>query len=220
MVKRHTQFLSDTLHNGLKKCLLIMNYYVLQDPYWDRLVRYCADHGSYQGCALPPPEFHDNFDNALQYGNKQKFPSGHGDKMPNEDNNVAECSNDTPIQYTNEVEWNEFTSYPYSDGADNWGDDNLKMYSNETEWGDHTVEQHYNESECFDVAENQPDSNAGWNDNTSESNFTNVDSTESGSSSYSNQAERKSPTLSSTRKASDDSSMYFMPKASNFGWND
>ncbi|XP_039120023.1 probable RNA helicase SDE3 [Dioscorea cayenensis subsp. rotundata] len=205
-----------------KSLLIIIGnpHIITKDPYWDRLVRYCADHGSYQGCALPPPEFHDNFDNALQYGNKQKFPSGHGDKMPNEDNNVAECSNDTPIQYTNEVEWNEFTSYPYSDGADNWGDDNLKMYSNETEWGDHTVEQHYNESECFDVAENQPDSNAGWNDNTSESNFTNVDSTESGSSSYSNQGERKSPTLSSTRKASDDSSMYFMPKASNFGWND
>jgi helicase MOV-10 len=29
---------------------------LLQDRYWDRLLRYCADNGSYQGCPLPPPE--------------------------------------------------------------------------------------------------------------------------------------------------------------------
>lgn len=30
----------------------------LQDRYWDRLLRYCSDNGSYQGCLLPEPESH------------------------------------------------------------------------------------------------------------------------------------------------------------------
>lgn len=30
----------------------------LQDRHWDRLLRYCADNGSYLGCPLPEPEAH------------------------------------------------------------------------------------------------------------------------------------------------------------------
>uniref|UniRef100_A0ACD5TUW5 Uncharacterized protein n=2 Tax=Avena sativa TaxID=4498 RepID=A0ACD5TUW5_AVESA len=41
-----------------KSLLIIVGnpHIITKDKYWDKLLRYCADNGSYQGCPLPPPE--------------------------------------------------------------------------------------------------------------------------------------------------------------------
>lgn len=41
-----------------KSLLIIVGnpHIITKDRYWDKLLRYCADNGSYQGCPLPPPE--------------------------------------------------------------------------------------------------------------------------------------------------------------------
>ncbi|KAG9451958.1 hypothetical protein H6P81_004862 [Aristolochia fimbriata] len=43
-----------------KSLLVIVGnpYIITKDPYWDKLLRYCSDNNSYQGCMLPPPEKH------------------------------------------------------------------------------------------------------------------------------------------------------------------
>ncbi|KAL6901809.1 hypothetical protein ACP4OV_004685 [Aristida adscensionis] len=43
-----------------KSLLIIVGnpHIITKDRHWDRLLRYCADNGSYQGCPLPPPESH------------------------------------------------------------------------------------------------------------------------------------------------------------------
>ncbi|XP_068634205.1 probable RNA helicase SDE3 [Aristolochia californica] len=44
-----------------KSLLVIVGnpYIITKDPYWDKLLRYCSDNNSYQGCLLPPPENHE-----------------------------------------------------------------------------------------------------------------------------------------------------------------
>ncbi|CAN6307934.1 unnamed protein product [Urochloa humidicola] len=43
-----------------KSLLIIVGnpHIITKDRHWDRLLQYCADNGSYQGCPLPPPESH------------------------------------------------------------------------------------------------------------------------------------------------------------------
>ncbi|KAJ0981677.1 hypothetical protein J5N97_009932 [Dioscorea zingiberensis] len=216
-----------------KSLLIIVGnpHIITKDPHWDKLLRYCADHGSYQGCPLPPQDKHDYFDEAAQYRDEQEFPNsntnnaGWNDEMPNYDHNVAEWAEDTPKWYPNEVDGGEFTSNSYSNG-DDWGDVKLKMRSNDTEWFDHTSEPHSNEADrnkCFDVTENQQYSNAelgddsGWNDYTSGSNFKNAGSTESASRAYSNQLEQTSKYNNGYSRRS--CSRYNTQKAGNFKQN-
>ncbi|KAE8816655.1 putative RNA helicase SDE3 [Hordeum vulgare] len=56
---------------------------ITKDRHWDKLLRYCADNGSYQGCPLPPPEeevrysgYGDTRDTG--YGDTRNQPAGDG----------------------------------------------------------------------------------------------------------------------------------------------
>jgi len=64
-----------------KSLLIIIGnpYIITKDRHWDRLLRYCADHDSYQGCPLPPPESHSYSDDTRffsKYDEDQGGPSG------------------------------------------------------------------------------------------------------------------------------------------------
>ncbi|KAJ1298699.1 hypothetical protein BS78_01G473800 [Paspalum vaginatum] len=64
-----------------KSLLIIVGnpYIITKDRHWDRLLRYCADNGSYQGCPLPPPESHsysDETNSFSKYDDNQGGPAG------------------------------------------------------------------------------------------------------------------------------------------------
>ncbi|CAL4920873.1 unnamed protein product [Urochloa decumbens] len=50
-----------------KSLLIIVGnpHIITKDRHWDRLLRYCADNGSYQGCPLPLPESHSYSDELM-----------------------------------------------------------------------------------------------------------------------------------------------------------
>ncbi|OEL38228.1 putative RNA helicase SDE3 [Dichanthelium oligosanthes] len=60
-----------------KSLLIIVGnpHIITMDQHWDRLLRYCADNGSYQGCPLPPPESHSYFDEP-KHDEDQGGPAG------------------------------------------------------------------------------------------------------------------------------------------------
>ncbi|PUZ42738.1 hypothetical protein GQ55_9G606500 [Panicum hallii var. hallii] len=62
-----------------KSLLIIVGnpHIVTKDWHWDRLLRYCADNGSYQGCPLPPPESH-SYSDETKYNKDQGGPAGWG----------------------------------------------------------------------------------------------------------------------------------------------
>lgn len=92
----------------------------LQDPYWDKLLRYCVDNGSYQGCSLPPPGRHFSPNQGIYYAE---------DDVPDQYSSEVEQAEGVPKQYSNEVEWDETGHYQYSDAA-RWSDEVEKQYSN------------------------------------------------------------------------------------------
>uniref|UniRef100_A0A0A9D3M9 RNA helicase n=1 Tax=Arundo donax TaxID=35708 RepID=A0A0A9D3M9_ARUDO len=63
-----------------KSLLIIVGnpHIITKDRHWDRLLRYCADNGSYQGCPLPPPESYSysDEDRFSRYGDYQSGPAG------------------------------------------------------------------------------------------------------------------------------------------------
>lgn len=134
-----------------KSLLIIIGnpHIISKDPYWDKLLRYCADNGSYQGCPLPPPERHSFADEYYMY-------NGEND-MPNQYSNDTEWDETKNNQYSNDTEWNETGNYQYSNEAE-WGDPQTQYSneaerdvcgqhpcSNETEWGEETEKQYSNQ---------------------------------------------------------------------------
>ncbi|WVZ55292.1 hypothetical protein U9M48_005971, partial [Paspalum notatum var. saurae] len=61
-----------------KSLLIIVGnpYIITKDRHWDRLLRYCADNGSYQGCPLPPPESHSYSDETRFFSNLDEDQGG------------------------------------------------------------------------------------------------------------------------------------------------
>uniref|UniRef100_A0A0D9VPT7 RNA helicase n=1 Tax=Leersia perrieri TaxID=77586 RepID=A0A0D9VPT7_9ORYZ len=105
-----------------KSLLIIVGnpHIITKDRHWDRLLRYCADNGSYQGCPLPPPEetrdkpagwgYNQEEESSAHYNYKQEqydSGSGHADGLPSTEN---------------EVEWSEKTlneeHQPFSSAAE------------------------------------------------------------------------------------------------------
>ncbi|KAF8721229.1 hypothetical protein HU200_023151 [Digitaria exilis] len=62
-----------------KSLLIIVGnpHIITKDRNWDRLLRYCADNGSYQGCPLPPPETYSDPE-GNNSGEDQGGPAGWG----------------------------------------------------------------------------------------------------------------------------------------------
>ncbi|RCV46448.1 hypothetical protein SETIT_9G532900v2 [Setaria italica] len=60
-----------------KSLLVIVGnpHIITKDRHWDRLLRYCADNGSYQGCPLPPPESY-SYSDETKYDEDQGGPAG------------------------------------------------------------------------------------------------------------------------------------------------
>ncbi|XP_062209956.1 probable RNA helicase SDE3 [Phragmites australis] len=63
-----------------KSLLIIVGnpHIITKDRHWDRLLRYCTDNGSYQGCPPPPPESYSYSEETRSsgYGEKQGEPAG------------------------------------------------------------------------------------------------------------------------------------------------
>ncbi|PWZ37348.1 Eukaryotic translation initiation factor 3 subunit I [Zea mays] len=53
-----------------KSLLVIVEnpHVITKDRHWDRLLRYCVDNGSYQGCPLPPPESFSHSEESISSG--------------------------------------------------------------------------------------------------------------------------------------------------------
>lgn len=73
---------------------------IRQDPYWNKLLWYCVDNNSYQGCALP--ERVEEF--VKDYASYEEEIPQHG-----EENNWDEEPRQTeaPLPVTNEDEWSD-----------------------------------------------------------------------------------------------------------------
>lgn len=97
-----------------KSLLIIIGnpHIITKDPNWDKLLRYCADNGSYQGCPLPPPE-------------RQNFP--HDYYTSNGEGNV-------PNQYSSEAEWGDEAQNQNANGVE-WDETGDNQHSHEAEWG-------------------------------------------------------------------------------------
>ena len=119
--------------------------FFLQDPHWDKLLRYCADNGSYEGCPLPLSEKHtvphkyDAYNGQADVPNQYSSEVEWGDQVPQQYNNEAEWSKTGQYQYSNEPEWGEVPKQ-YSDDVE-WDETVHEEYSNEAEWNE--VPKHY-----------------------------------------------------------------------------
>ncbi|BAF10951.1 probable RNA helicase SDE3 [Oryza sativa Japonica Group] len=100
-----------------KSLLIIIGnpHIITKDRHWDRLLRYCADNGSYQGCPLPPPEetqvsgFRDSQDEPARWGyNQQQESSANYSYKQDPHDSGSEHVNGLPST-ENEVEWSEKT---------------------------------------------------------------------------------------------------------------
>ncbi|PIA44980.1 hypothetical protein AQUCO_01700506v1 [Aquilegia coerulea] len=131
-----------------KSLLVIVGnpHIITKDPYWDKLLRYCADNNSYQGCPLPDRQEFTEEDFSVtrklyyEQENRQlrdvmEWDAEQGNYQPTNDSEwAAEQGN---FQPNNEVEWGEdpVNFQPSNDGA--WEEDPRNFQpSNEVEWGD------------------------------------------------------------------------------------
>ncbi|KAG8096036.1 hypothetical protein GUJ93_ZPchr0013g37662 [Zizania palustris] len=73
-----------------KSLLIIVGnpHIITKDRHWDRLLRYCADNGSYQGCPLPPPE--ETRVSGFRDSHSQDEPAGWGYNQ--EEDESANCN--------------------------------------------------------------------------------------------------------------------------------
>ncbi|KAL5712554.1 RNA helicase [Ranunculus cassubicifolius] len=123
---------------------------IAKDPYWDKLLRYCADNNSYQGCALPEKqEFSEEDYSATQ-------------KLYYEPDN---------LQPNNNPEWGgggEYENFQPSNNGEWGGEQDNFQPSNNSGWGDGEYEnfQPSNNNEWGDPPQNnfQPGDNGGWDD--------------------------------------------------------
>ncbi|CAM0871385.1 unnamed protein product [Alopecurus aequalis] len=76
---------------------------ITKDRYWDKLLRYCADNGSYQGCPLPPPEEEFGYSG---YGDTRDQPSA-GWEYHQEPSDRSFGHDNAPSSTQKVLEWSE-----------------------------------------------------------------------------------------------------------------
>ncbi|PNT78149.1 hypothetical protein BRADI_1g74450v3 [Brachypodium distachyon] len=103
-----------------KSLLIIVGnpHIVTKDRHWDKLLRYCADNGSYQGCPLPPPEEEISYSG---YSDTRDQPAGGWEYNQEEPANYIHNQDhpsdlgfrhdNGPFSTKNEVEWSDEKSY-------------------------------------------------------------------------------------------------------------
>ncbi|ONK60474.1 uncharacterized protein A4U43_C08F18870 [Asparagus officinalis] len=145
-----------------KSLLIIIGnpHIISKDPYWDKLLRYCADNGSYSGCPLPPP--------GRDSMGSQNYEADLGDEVPNEYSDEAVSNEvkwgDNPQQYSNEVEWGDIPqqySLPQQYSNEVERGDIPEQYSNEAkvEWVEDNPESKQNDVDCGEGKHQSADCN-------------------------------------------------------------
>lgn len=88
-----------------KSLLIIVGnpHIITKDRYWDKLLRYCADNGSYQGCPLPPPEEEFGYSG---YSDSRDQPAG-GWEYSQEPSDRAFRHDNAPSATEKVLEWSE-----------------------------------------------------------------------------------------------------------------
>lgn len=81
----------------------------MQDPNWDKLLRYCADNGSYQGCPLPLPARieYTHHDASAEHDIPQAYSTDDIKWTQDATSEHEDGGSDVPTQYQNDVEWND-----------------------------------------------------------------------------------------------------------------
>ncbi|WOL03127.1 putative RNA helicase SDE3 isoform X1 [Canna indica] len=97
-----------------KSLLIIVGnpHIITKDRHWDKLLRYCADNGSYQGCPLPPPERHE-----FTYNSNTEYDYERDNSQPYSNNETKWTTDattqdnvgwsDVPNQYQDEFKGND-----------------------------------------------------------------------------------------------------------------
>ncbi|KAF0914587.1 hypothetical protein E2562_030663 [Oryza meyeriana var. granulata] len=108
--------------------IIVANPHIItKDRHWDKLLRYCAYNGSYQGCPLPPPEetrvsgFRDSQDEPAGWGYNQEEESANYNYKQDPSDSGSGHANGLPST-ENEAEWSERTpneeQQPFSSAAE------------------------------------------------------------------------------------------------------
>ncbi|CAA7399190.1 unnamed protein product [Spirodela intermedia] len=126
---------------------------ITKDLYWDQLLRYCADNGSYQGCPLPEPEMPN-----LPPQDSQSKVAEWDDQLPS-----LYSDEQLPSQYSNEVEWDEQLPSQHSKEVD-WDEQLPNQHSKEVEWDEHLPSQYSKEVEWDKQLPSQHLKEAEWNE--------------------------------------------------------
>ncbi|KAG6517386.1 probable RNA helicase SDE3 [Zingiber officinale] len=132
-----------------KSLLIIVGnpHIITKDCNWDKILRHCADNGSYQGCPLPPPEANDHINGASSEHDSKcedsqndhindassEHDSKYEDSQPYNDNDAKLAEDETAQQ---EVGWSDLPSS--NNYGSNWNDDLPK--TNVVTWGDFVIE--------------------------------------------------------------------------------
>lgn len=136
--------------------IIIGNPHIIsKDPYWDRLLRYCADNNSYQGCPLPERQEFSEEDFAV------------GQKLYYEpDNFQANNNTEWDVQENfvpgNNGEWgNEHVNFRPSTDA-GWEDGNQKFQRSNSEWGEENQNFQPSSGGWGDENQNYQSRSGGW----------------------------------------------------------
>lgn len=113
---------------------------VAKDRHWDKLLRYCVDHGSYLGCSLPVVESRNYSKEDAGYDCGSNIPESCSSDVDQWDETVptqheqcqneGDLGNDTPGANP-QVEW---SSYSFNIQPTGWGDEDEEVQ--ETGWTD------------------------------------------------------------------------------------
>lgn len=146
-----------------KSLLIIVGnpHIINKDPHWDKLLRYCVENGSYQGCPLPALEEHYQADELGEYNG--------GNDIPNQYSNGAEWDKEIPKQFSNDVEWDEYIPPNQESNEAEW-DEYIppNQESNGTGW-DETYPSQYTNDVGWEKENvpNQSSSEANWGNDVS-----------------------------------------------------
>uniref|UniRef100_A0A1D1YSN7 RNA helicase n=1 Tax=Anthurium amnicola TaxID=1678845 RepID=A0A1D1YSN7_9ARAE len=161
---------------------------ITKDPYWDKLLRHCADNGSYQGCPLPEPEVHYYAgETATSYGggnseeprwnesSDNKNEAEWNEELPGQYGDGVDWDEELPKQFMNEVVadelhglngneagWNKEMPKERIDQAE-WNDNTVTQYTGEIEWTKNFTQEH-DDVECKEVTPMQYSNEVEWNE--------------------------------------------------------
>ncbi|EEF45264.1 ATP-dependent helicase NAM7, putative [Ricinus communis] len=88
--------------------ILIGNPHIVnKDPHWSKLLWYCADHESYQGCGLPEGEEYVEEYQIQDDGANYDYYNGNPQSTEEHGWNQDYCQAETPKPVTDETEWSD-----------------------------------------------------------------------------------------------------------------